>query len=108
MFEFASSRQSCKKKAPRLSMNSKQDMINIPVGKAGYYSEFLVGNQNKSKAYIKTGFASNKIYFSEIDKAKERFQDTMETIVLVDTPIVDTTKPFRTRITIAELLNPEQ
>lgn len=102
----------------------KRDSVQVPVGNSGYYSEFLL-DQKDSKAYIKNQFASNKIYYSAIDKAQEQYRDKKPqasysmaetTDIASAAPILpkeaesqqQVTRIIRTRITIAELLNPNK
>lgn len=86
--------------------STRPNSVHIPVGNSGFYSEFIVEGKD-SKACIKHYFASNKVHYSPIEMAQEQYREKQPASTMtVATVVVD--KPHvRTRVTIAELLNPE-
>lgn len=97
---------------------TKLEAIQVQVGTSGYYSEFLLETRN-NKAYIKKRFPDKKINFSEIDKAQQLLFEKPEEELKQSSPqpqpqqtrrlsVQDEKPRGRTKITIAELLNPIQ
>ncbi len=70
---------------------AKPTYLSVKVGSTGYFSEFIIS----SSAFIKTTFAPNKKHFTVIEQA------------VAEAKHIEKPKG-RTRITISELLNPEE
>lgn len=83
-------------------VHTQQVVFAVPVGASGYYSEFLLADSN---AYIKTTFAPSKKHYTEIEKAKQNMQTSF--VPQQQQTTSAQARPIRTRITLAEILNPE-
>lgn len=93
----------------------------VPVGKSGYYSEFILTNNHN--AYIKTYFADTKKHYNDIEKAVKQAKTVSSspaiTIVECDHAVTSVYQPastrqqqaqqppvYRRQIKIQDLLNP--
>lgn len=75
----------------QMQKQQKQTFMTVKVGNSGYFSEFVIGRH----AYIKNSFAPSKKHYTVIESA-------------IAHSLQQDAKHVRTRITITELLNPEQ
>lgn len=73
--------------------------VHVQVGNA-MYSEFIL--QNSKRAYIKTSFSRTKKHYTPVEQAM-----VVQQHANVRIQVHETNKPYRTKITIKELLNPQ-
>ncbi len=78
-----------------MTKKSTNEVHSVPVGEAGYYSEFVLGD---SSAFIKTKFSPVKKHYTQVElaKATNKFE-----------PEQAKQQQGRKHISLKELLNPE-